>query len=71
MDELSLSGQRQAGVIANGVILKSVPLIHGVKPNVFVMQGVKLDEETAVLEARRVKGCAVQESNPDEAPFMR
>jgi hypothetical protein len=51
MDEMRLCGQRWGGVITKGVILKPLPLINGIKPNVVVMQGVKLDREAAVLEA--------------------
>jgi hypothetical protein len=36
-DEMSLSGQRQGGIIAKGVILKPVPLINGIKLDVIVM----------------------------------
>ncbi len=50
-DEVSLSGQRWGGVIAEVVMLKPVLLINGIKPNVVLIQGVKLDKETAVLEA--------------------
>ena len=68
-DEVRRRRRSRSMDVARGMVLKPVALIDGIITDVGVVEGVELDEEATVLEARRGKRRAVGEGNAHQSPL--